>query len=55
MSSSKAELNGSRKVPKINEENVVKNDEPFEDDWGIVTPAPPKKKKAADIGVKSRK
>ena len=29
--------------------------EPAEDDWGIVTPAPPKKKKAAEIGVKSRK
>lgn len=26
-----------------------------EDDWGIVTPAPPKKKKVEEIGVKSRK
>ena len=26
-----------------------------EDDWGIITPAPPKKKKVEDLGVKSRK
>ena len=34
---------------------MIKNKEPLEDDWGIITPAPPKKKKAADLGVKSRK
>lgn len=32
-----------------------KEDKEAEDDWGIITPAPPKKKKVEEIGVKSRK
>lgn len=36
-------------------DNLQINMKDQEEDWGIITPAPPKKKKVEDIGVKSRK